>query len=442
MERSVAEFIKRSVNQTHQLPLMSKTADKLIDEFEKKEARFLNDPDFALNQAQRDAVKCSFENSFSVITGGAGVGKTTVLKALYHLFDHVGRPRYQMALSGRAAKRMYEATGERSSTIAGFLQNLSSSALGSNPVIVIDEASMVDLSSMYRLIRRLPENCHIVLVGDPHQLPPISAGLILHCMMDVKNLPISKLTEVKRQANDSHIPHFARAVRDGIWPEGMFTKSIENQIQIVPCPNSQVVERVVELYEKDRDNTKILSATNANPFSGCKPINNACRYRFTASKGAKHLKIYDEPTGMYEGDLLLYTKNDWERDLQNGSLGVLIEAFDEPQKLLIGGGDDQNEVTAFGRAEWDGRLIPIIESDIEALMLGYAVTIHKAQGSQFNRVIIPLTKGRIDRTLIYTAITRAVKQIILVGDIRVAEKAVTLPPSATLRSVGLPEMLN
>ena len=109
---------------------------------------------------------------------------------------------------------MNEATNERAYTISGFLKNVAAYFLGDNPIIVIDEASMVDLSAMHRLIRKLPEHCQMVMVGDPHQLPPIGAGLILHCLVEIEQIPITELTEVKRQADDSPIPAFARSVRN------------------------------------------------------------------------------------------------------------------------------------------------------------------------------------------------------------------------------------
>jgi len=441
MEQTVAHFIAESIKQPWQQPMLNASVDTLIDRFETSEAQALGVCDFRLNPGQRQAVKCSFQNGFSVITGGAGVGKTTVLKALYRLLDELGKPRFQMALSGRAAKRMSEATGERAYTIAAFLNNIRAADLGTNPVIIIDEASMVDLSSMYRLIRKLPPCCHMVLVGDAHQLPPVSSGLVLHCLMDVPGVPISELTEVKRQADDSYIPHFAHAVRSGVWPTELLAQNVEAHIQLVPCADRDVVNTVVALYLEDRANTQILTTTNANTFSGCQVINRECCYRLTANNGAKALRLYDENTGFYEGDLLLYTRNDWERDLQNGSLGQLLEVFNTPQFMTIGESGKEREVEALALATWEGRVLPVLERDIEALLHGYAVTVHKAQGSQFNRVIVPITAGRVDRTLIYTALTRAIDQIVIVGDLSVVQKAVASAPSATLRSVGLLNML-
>ena len=437
MEQAVAEFVRDRISQPEQHQLFGGNLDDLIDAFENEEALELGISEFRLNDAQRTAVKTSFKNGFSVITGGAGVGKTTVLKALYRLLDTTGRPRFQMALSGRAAKRMLEATGERAFTIAGFLKNVTEAEMGDSPIIIVDEASMVDLATMYRLIRRLPPQCQMVLVGDPYQLPPIGAGLVLHCLTELDEVPVSKLNVVKRQSADSAIPRFAGAIRKGMWPDNLSSNS-EADVSAIECDNGQMVDAVLSLYEVDRENTQILAATRSNPFSGFNHISRACCYRYTAGKGARSLRLDGEETGFYEGDLLLYTRNDWQRDLQNGLLGRLVEVFDSPQVVRW----DDAGVEAIGWAKWEGRRAPLLESDVEWLEYGYAISIHKSQGSQFKRVIVPITKSRLlDRTLLYTAVTRAQEQVILVGNISAMEQAVVAPPMAHQRRVSLPQML-
>ena len=161
--------------------------------------------------------------------------------------------------------------------------------------------------------------------------------------------------------------------------------------------------------------------------------------RYTASQCASPLTIYGEQTGFYEGDLLLYTRNDWKRDLQNGLLGRLIKVFDRPQTVEF----NEEKQEALGWAEWEGRSVPILEDDIDWLDHGYAISIHKSQGSQFERVVVPITRSRLlDRTLIYTAVTRAEKQIILVGNVEAMQQAVHKPPIAHQRKVALPEILS
>ena len=173
MEKSVAQFVKKQLEVSEQQQsLFEADIDQLISEFEETERHQHGISEFALNEAQISAVKTSFSNRFSVITGGAGVGKTTVLKALYTALDTLGKPRFQMALSGRAAARMFEATQEPAMTIASFLRNVTKDEMGLRPIVVIDEASMLDLMTFYRLIKKLPPETHLILVGDPLSASP------------------------------------------------------------------------------------------------------------------------------------------------------------------------------------------------------------------------------------------------------------------------------
>lgn len=437
MEATVAQFVRRLIAQPIQDDLLSGDVDAVLDAFEQDEASVKGLPEFRLNEAQRAAVTRSFASGFSIITGGAGVGKTTVLTALYRLLDRAGLRRFQMALSGRAAKRMRDATGETAYTIAGFLRSISTDELGESPVVIVDEASMVDLATMYRLTRILPDRCRMVLVGDPCQLPPIGAGLVLHCLVEQAAVPKFVLTVVKRQSAASGIPAFAEAIRSGIWPDDL-NADPQSSVAVIPCHRNEILNRVLSLYEDDRERTQILAAVRSNPCAGFALINDACRYRYTAGRGAKGMREHDDCTDFYEGDLLLYTRNDWDRDLQNGLLGRLVEVYDEPRPLDDGA---RGEV-AIGMADWEGRRIPLRISDLDWLELGYAISIHKAQGSQFPRVIVPILPGRLlDRTLIYTACTRAESQIILVGDVQAMRKAVEAVPRAHLRRVALPRFL-
>lgn len=420
MERAVAQFVQERLAEPYQFPLLGSGIDRMLDDFERSETAALGTPHFRLNEAQRAAAKRSFENRFSIITGGAGVGKTTVLKALYRLLDTTGLPRFQMALSGRAAKRMREATGESAYTIVGFLKNVSREEMGNCPVIVIDEASMVDLPSMYRLVRKLPSRCHMVLVGDPYQLPPIGAGLVLHCLVGLAGVPVSELTLNRRNAAHSAIPVVARAIRDGVWPDGLlFDPAAE--VAAIPCGKDRILDTVLALYGTAPQDTQILGVTRRDPYAGLWRINRECAAR--AARG-KPLLSYGEPTGFREGEILLYTRNDWSRDLQNGLLGKLVEAFDQPRTVTVPDGTGKQEVEAIGWVEWEGHRVPLLPGDIEHLEYGYAISVHRSQGSQFKRVIVPIGQnlGFLDRTLIYTALTRAREQIILVGDLGFGRK--------------------
>lgn len=445
MERRCAQFITDlAVKPAIEPQLFEVDLDEIISRFEAREREYLGAPMFGLNTAQRQAIATSYSNKFSIITGGAGVGKTTVLKALYRALDTTGRPRFQMALSGRATARMSEATGEAAKTIAGFLQTVTDKDLGNEPIIVIDEASMLDLVTFHRLAQKLPIGSQVILVGDPYQLPPIGAGLILHVLCGMAGIPTSELVEVKRQAKDSNIPLAARLIRNGEWPA--FSPNGRDDVAFLPCADDQIVSTVMELYEQDPDGTQILSATKSCRFSGVDALNRTLHTKYadpTKQLLAENSETGEiEATGLCVGDLLMYTANDWPRNLQNGSLGVLEEVFQESRVVTLSDGDKPGIRKALGTAIFEGIQHYILDSDIDSLTLAYSITVHKAQGSQFKRVIIPVRKSRnLDRTFVYTAATRAKEQVIFVGDIEAVRNAIRLPPRAFSRQVGLRALL-
>lgn len=445
MEKRCAQFVRDLiVTPSLQPQLFPVDVNEVIARFEDDERAHLGLPAFGLNTAQRRAVATSFSNRFSVITGGAGVGKTTVLKALYKALDTTGRPRFQMALSGRATARMIEATGEEARTIAGFLRKVTDKDMGPAPVVVIDEASMLDLVTFYRLVQKLPAECQVILVGDPYQLPPIGAGLILHVLCGMAGVPTTELIEVKRQAKDSAIPLASRLIRDGQHPA--FSSDELSDVVFLPCSDDDIIPTVLRLYEQDRQNTQILSATRTCRFSGVEALNRTCHQRYADHSQqllAENLETGEvEATGLCVGDLVMYTANDWGRNLQNGSLGCLDEIFDTPRSVDLGNDEKVRICTALGKATFDGVSHYVLDSDVDSLELAYSITVHKAQGSQFKRVIIPVRKSRIlDRTFVYTAATRAQVQVIFVGDLEAVQEAIALPPKAFSRQVGLRALL-
>lgn len=445
MERSCAEFVLALLREPNrQQALFPTDIDRVIADFESSEQQRLGLKVFALNEAQRSAVNTSFSNRFSIITGGAGVGKTTVLKALYKALDTLGKPRFQMALSGRAAARMTEATEESAMTIAGFLRSVTDEDMGESPVVVIDEASMLDVVTFYRLTQKLPTDTHFILVGDPFQLPPIGAGLVFHVLCQLSAIPTTRLLEVKRQADGSGIPAAAAAVRDGVWPK--FSALETAEVIFLSCADDAVIAETMRMYGLDRENTQILAATRSSPFSGVEAINRLCHVRYVG--GARPLEAVNEDsgvlehTGFCEGDLLMYTANDWARNLQNGRLGRLLQVYDEPMKVDVGTEEKPLIRLALALADFEGVEHHIFETDIDVLQHAYAITVHKSQGSEFPRVIIPVTKSMVlDRTFVYTALTRAKVQVIFIGDIEAVQEAVALPPRAFSRQVGFMAML-
>lgn len=392
-----------------------------------------------LNAEQRLAVQTAAANALVLVTGGAGVGKTTVLKALYEVYDRAGVQVIQVALAGRAAKRMQEATGRSASTIASFLRGLRDDDLRGPTVLVVDEASMVDIITMSRICEAVPREVRLVLVGDPSQLMPVGPGLVLHALAGVPGVPLVELKVVKRYGGE--IGAAATAIREGIWLDLPADEAAAiSFISAGTTYAGSLAATVLRLYEQDPENTQILSSRRNGP-DGTKNLNAICQARLTST--ARPVMVWSDEhdahvhTGIHLGDPLLCTRNMWDRGLQNGSLGTLVQIEDEPRLLTGDGGEELGSAIAW--VEWDdGVRRPIVKEMLDDLELGYAITVHKAQGSQWPRVIVPVTGNRLlDRTLIYTAVTRAQRQVILVGDEQAARQAVEGLPRSQHRQVAL-----
>lgn len=429
VERSLSGWLVRLAAPTP--PLMPAHAvEALIGQYERAEAA--DGVPFTLNPAQRDAVRAAADHRLVLITGGAGVGKTTVLKCIRSVLDAAGQVVYQMALSGRAAKRMAEATAKPSMTIAGFLRNVAKEGLPDNSTVVVDEASMLDALLAYRLLGSLPENARLILIGDPFQLPPVGPGLTLHTLTAVPQLAKVELTVVKRFGGD--IAATAASVRDGILPR--LPADEEADIAFIECGPDEVNDVVLALVARQPGSTQVLAFTKERGPASSSSINLLCQKSFAAN--AKRLLVFSdergriEDTGFRLGDPVLCTKNLWHLGLQNGSLGRVQCIEEVPQ----GNGDG---TSTYAWVRWDdGELRAVSDEVLDALELAYAITVHKAQGSQFNCVVVPVFKTRnLDRTMLYTAITRATQKVLLVGDREVAEQVVSKPPSASNRLVGL-----
>lgn len=389
---------------------------------------------FPLTPEQRLAVELANDHRLLLVTGGAGVGKTAALNAIVQAFQAAGLATEQLALAGRAAKRMSEATGLRARTIASFIHSGPLETLRPT-AIVIDEASMVDLVSMARLLERAPADVRLVLLGDSHQLMPVGPGLTFHCLIEMSELPQVQLTSVKRHAGE--LLDAANRVRRGVWE--LPSPSLAAQVSFTSreLEEKSIAHLAVDLYMQSPKSTQIL-ASKVEGVGGTKSINANAQQRSTA-RNPRLLDSKGLPVGINVGDPVLCVQNIWDRGLQNGSLGVVTEAF--PCVVAIAATQDQPVTRSTGVIQWDdGIARPVDDSLIRALTLAYAITVHKAQGSQWTRVIVPVVESRnLDRAMLYTAMTRAQHQVVLLGDISAAQIAVTGPLKSSKRRVGLRE---
>lgn len=414
-----------------------------IAEFERQEG-------YPLGCEQVKAIKVSLNNLFIVITGGAGVGKTSVLKCLYHIIEKQGGRVVQMALAGRASRRMMEATGRPARTIAGFLANCRGEKLDEKTTVVIDESSMLCLPLMFQILKRIPRGCRLILVGDAEQLPPIGPGLVFHLLTkDLRGLvPISELTKVYRQDDTSGIPTVAKEIREQRWPELPFYSGKGKGVSVISATQYEVEDIVKRVYRElggnDLDaDVQILSVTKDTSPYGVGGINAYLQNSYATGKKRIHtfnseFAQWDYTGGFAVGDPVMFNRNDWERDLFNGTLGHVIEAYNPSA--------DQSEDPSLhvcARVLFDTGEQDITVGILEHLELAYSITVHKSQGSQFRRVIIPIKEGRIlDKSLVYTAITRGVEQVVLIGNIEAAKAAVESGAAASKRQVGLGYLLN
>jgi exodeoxyribonuclease V alpha subunit len=371
---------------------------------------------YRLNREQRKAVLTALTSPVSVICGGAGVGKTTTLKAIYEAFEAIGGTTHQMALSGRAAMRMQEATERPARTIAGFLKGVREGEidLGLDPLVVIDEASMLDLPTMCRILRWLQPGCRLLLVGDPGQLPPIGFGIAFHALAQSDDVPRVELTEVHRQAAATGIPDAAATVRNGRVPVLGGFEGLRPGLSFVQAAPHEIAGHLVDIVDAlgGFREVQIVGATKGGP-AGIRALNQTFHDLLTPGR-ASHL-------GYGVGEPVIWLVNDWEAGLLNGSLGV------------VEGGDEQSLALSF-----DGTSAVIGPERLTDLALAYAITTHKAQGSQFRRVIVPVVQSRLlDRTLLYTAITRAQEQVVLIGDRAAFAEAITAPAHVSRREVGI-----
>jgi exodeoxyribonuclease V alpha subunit len=424
MEAYVAQHLVNLIT----TPKASSPPEQLINHLI---SQYENGKNFLLNTLQRQAIFQAIYQRLLIIDGGAGVGKTTLLDALFSVFRELDIVPVQIALAGKAAKRMTEATNQESQTIARFIRNFNANKYeGKEIVIVIDESSMVDLPSMYRLLRCIPDTAHIIMLGDVGQLPPVDFGLVFHELVTIKEISKVTLTEVRRQGKSSNIPAVAASIRKGVLPVLNY-----DDVEHLDITGANAIQkRAVSLYLDNPNDTQIICATNK--------MVNEINERCVALNKNKPLRVFVEEANSYlNTDFKLHDKvmccsNLYDHDLMNGSIGEICQVYSAMKQLTT---DDGNEVlTSFGRILWDDGIEREVTIDIvNALRHAYAMTIHKSQGSQFNQVIIVLDKApNIDRTMCYTAITRAVQKVYWIGPLNVLSQALT-HESANKRSVGL-----
>jgi len=369
--------------------------------------------DLAENQVQ--ALRSAAENKVLVITGGPGTGKTTIINALLKIFTGL-RIRIMLAApTGRAAKRMSEATGYEAKTIHRLLeysiQKRGFKKDDEQPLdcdlIIVDEASMIDTILMYYLLKAIPLTATFILVGDVDQLPSVGAGNVLRDIIASDIIPVVRLNEIFRQAKESQIIVNAHKINNGILPS--FTPSGPgNDFYFIEQEDPENVLRIILELVSDRvpqrfgfdpiDDIQVLSPMHKGTV-GTGNLNIELQrwlnlHKDGVTRGNRVFRT---------GDKVMQIKNNYDKEVFNGDIGRIVRIDPELREVDI---------------SFDGRNVPYDFTDLDEIVLAYAVSVHKSQGSEYPAVIIPILTQHyilLQRNLIYTAVTRGRKLVIVIG---------------------------
>ena len=400
------------------------------------------------DETQKLAIKNALNHPISILTGGPGTGKTTIINgillALRKLAEIPASALYSedppfllAAPTGRAAKRMSEITGIGAKTIHRMLGlGIGDAGTGelnelNGEILIIDEMSMVDMFLFKQLLSSINQIRHIVFVGDKDQLPSVGAGNVFSDLIKSQAFPTTILKEIHRQGDDSTIISLAHAVNEGV-NEGALFKKTKNYSFISCRPDlvGDAVGQIVELALKRgfaKDDIQVLGAMY-HGNGGVDNLNDIIQEIMNPPKAkSKSLEAHNETFRI--GDRILQLQNNPEKDIYNGQIGKISSIDEENSEECMVAKFDDREVT-FGR------------KDLNDLTRAYAITIHKSQGSEFPLVVLNLTMQNyvmLKRNLLYTAITRAEKNLVLVGDPRAFEAAFKTPGND--RKTGLASKL-
>ncbi|NDE17095.1 ATP-dependent RecD-like DNA helicase [bacterium] len=385
-----------------------------------------------LSDGQSQAVKFAVQSGVFVLTGGPGVGKTTTANVIIRLFKAMGKKVVLGAPTGRAAQRLSEVAAEKAKTIHRILEW--APAVGGftrsaeNPldaqVVIIDEASMIDIRLMSNLVKALPTKCQLVLIGDVDQLPSVGPGNVLRDLIECRQVPFIKLDQIFRQASESHIVRTAHTINKGQEPEFALDQESPSDCQFIEVETSEdVLATVKKLVSSDIPER--LGLDPVRDIQVLTPMNRGDLGTQTFNDELQRLLNPDNGPGQNSkrifrrGDKVIQLVNNYDLGVFNGDIGFVREAGVEGGKVMV----------AFP----DGRLVTYGNDEIGDLRLAYAITIHKSQGSEFPAVVIPVSMQHyimLQRNLIYTGLTRARKFAIFVGSKRALAYAVRNQVSA------------
>ena len=384
-----------------------------------------------LSEQQRDAVQAALNAGVLILTGGPGTGKTTIIRFIAHAMQEAGYAVALTAPTGRAAKRMSEATGFDARTIHRLLEYIPGEGFqrnGENPLLyemlIVDEMSMVDAPLMYALLKATAAGTRLILVGDSDQLPPVGCGSVLLDAIQSEQIPTCRLTEIFRQAQRSLIVRNAHLVNHGQMP---ILNAQDSDFLFEETPRVDwILSRITDLVLRQRDrlgtseplmDVQVLVPMKTGPL-GVVELNRHLQAVLNPPAAGKLERTYGE-TIFREGDKIMQIKNDykleWYRREAGGGYSDGLGVFNGDLGTLV----SLDPASKTGTVVFDdGRVCLYDYPRFDELELAYCITIHKSQGSEFRTVLLPLAGGPpmlLTRNLLYTAITRAKKLVYCVG---------------------------
>ena len=391
----------------------------------------INEDFDAFSKEQEIAIKEAFNNMLLVITGGPGTGKTTIIKAICNILNEHNLKFNLAAPTGRAAKRMQESTENVAFTIHRLIGIKPESPIPEfneeNTLdcdyVIVDEASMIDIKLMDKLLKALSSKTALILVGDHNQLPSVGAGNVLKDILDT-DIKAVKLKKIFRQAKESNIVVNAHKINDGLYPilnqknKDFFfinsnSKNFQNDLLDL------VKNRLPNYYKLDPINDIQILAPSKKSLWGIVNINDLCQKEL--NKNPNSIKINNRIFKL--GDKVMQVRNNYELEslnpddfddgVYNGDIGRIIDIDKNMESLKV--------------EFYDGNIVSYKKEDVKDLDLSYAITIHKSQGSEFDCVLIPMMPASfmlLNRNLLYTAITRAKKLVILLGEKKILKQMV------------------
>ena len=424
------------------------TANRLLALLENKTANLFAKPlnieeiskstGIEYDEVQIQAIKQAIDSKVMVLTGGPGTGKTTTTQGIIAALKSMGLRILLAAPTGRASKRMSEATGMEAKTIHRLLEYNPKDGYkrnDENPLegdaLIVDECSMIDIVLMNNLMKAIPTSMRLVLVGDIDQLPSVGAGNVLRDIIDSERIPVIRLTRIFRQAQSSRIVMSAHAINQGRFPDtsngketDFFFMQIEEPEMVAENIVKLVKERLPKAYKQPISNIQVLTPMQRGVV-GASNLNISLQAALNPSQLALNRGGYSFKIN----DRVMQLRNNYDKEVFNGDLGYVSQVNMEDRTLQV---------------DFDGKYVEYEVSELDELTLAYATTIHKSQGSEYPIVVMPVLMTHyvmLQRNLIYTGITRAKKICVLLGTKKALSFAIR-NMSVLKRNTKLKERLN